>query len=657
MRRLIVILAALGVIAYVPTLWGGFIWDDEQFIQKNVFLTSWEYVDEIFKTNTIAGAGMVSNYYRPVTTLSFLVDRQIWGLVPFWFHWHNMLIHVGAGVMLFFLLRALGLGERAAFWVAAIFLVHPIQTEAVAHADTRGDALYALWLFAGLYLWTLSFRAFSHVGALRLPGSSPFGSAQGKHSARRAQPLDFARDRRGDTIALKSLATVSGVRMSKGWLMILSIFAYVMSFLSKEVGLAGAGLYGLVLVHQGIRGTRSTRGTKGIKSMEGIATPMAALSRKLEIKGIKSIMGTLLSFRAQLIGLLGIAIVAGGYIWLRLTVLNFANSLNFHGVQSIYTESLWVRLMTFGKVFWIYLGLLVWPHPLHMERTSDLFTSFNPWVAGVMGLFILMAVLGWVEFKKRGSLWIWLGSVWYGVMLVPISGIVPINGLLYEHWLYGPLTGFLLVIYGLFSFLRNYVTRTRMRYLTYGLVVLMSVYMVLTWRMNWIWGEPKRFYEYTLRYAETARLHNNLGMAYADEGRVGEAIWQYRRALELAPEFYPHIYHNLGNAYGVLGDVAEAEQFYRQAIELNPDFHLSYAQLINIYIGQEKYAEALSYAETLTRAYPGNIQFQLVYGQLLWKLERLEEAEAIFEKVLVMTNYAPEVERVVEGIKKVQEVQ
>ena len=110
-----------------------------------------------------------------------------------------------------------------------------------------------------------------------------------------------------------------------------------------------------------------------------------------------------------------------------------------------------------------------------------------------------------------------------------------------------------------------------------------------------MWGNTIRFYEYTLKHGEAVRLYNNLGMAYADVGRVVDAVSQYEKALEYGGGGggYPQVYHNLGNAYGQLGELDKARENFEKAIEVSPGFFHSYLPIVRIYLIQEDYEEAL----------------------------------------------------------------
>lgn len=168
--KLILILLAAVFFAYFSSLTNPFIWDDEQFITSNVYVQHFA-LDKIFTQSTTSGAGIVSNYYRPITTLSFAIDSKIWsfgstqdkGMNTFGFHLNNLMLHAGVGILLFFFLLELGIGQLWSFFIALIFLIHPVQTEAVSYINSRGDSLYALFLFASLFLF---FRAMSQKGIL-----------------------------------------------------------------------------------------------------------------------------------------------------------------------------------------------------------------------------------------------------------------------------------------------------------------------------------------------------------------------------------------------------------------------------------------------------------------------------------------------------------
>ena len=72
---------------------------------------------------------------------------------------------------------------------------------------------------------------------------------------------------------------------------------------------------------------------------------------------------------------------------------------------------------------------------------------------------------------------------------------------------------------------------------------------------------------------EHAEAHNNLGVAFKDEGKLDAAIACFRRAVELKPDFAV-VHQNLGNTLKLRDRYAEARAAYEQALRLNPDRNL-----------------------------------------------------------------------------------
>ena len=95
----------------------------------------------------------VSNWI-PLTTLSHMLDCQLFGLNAGGHHLVNVLFHAATAVLLFLVLRQItGSLWRSAF-VAAVFAVHPLRAESVAWVSERKDVLsgfffmLALWAYA-----------------------------------------------------------------------------------------------------------------------------------------------------------------------------------------------------------------------------------------------------------------------------------------------------------------------------------------------------------------------------------------------------------------------------------------------------------------------------------------------------------------------------
>src|SRR5207302_9586262 len=83
--------------------------------------------------------------WHPLTTISHMLDCQLFGLNPAGHHLTNVLLHTAAVLLLFSFLRAVtGTMWRSAF-VAAVFAIHPLRAESVAWVAERKDVLSALF--------------------------------------------------------------------------------------------------------------------------------------------------------------------------------------------------------------------------------------------------------------------------------------------------------------------------------------------------------------------------------------------------------------------------------------------------------------------------------------------------------------------------------
>jgi tetratricopeptide (TPR) repeat protein len=88
--------------------------------------------------------------WHPLTTISHMLDCQLFGLNAGGHHFTNVLLHTIAVVLLFLLLRQLtGTFWRSAF-VAAVFAVHPLRVESVAWIAERKDLLSAIFFMLTL---------------------------------------------------------------------------------------------------------------------------------------------------------------------------------------------------------------------------------------------------------------------------------------------------------------------------------------------------------------------------------------------------------------------------------------------------------------------------------------------------------------------------
>jgi tetratricopeptide (TPR) repeat protein len=92
--------------------------------------------------------------WHPITTLSHMLDCQLFGVNPGRHHFSSVVIHTLAAIALFFALDSLtGKIWRSAF-VAAVFAIHPLRAESVAWIAERKDVLSGLFFALALLAWS-----------------------------------------------------------------------------------------------------------------------------------------------------------------------------------------------------------------------------------------------------------------------------------------------------------------------------------------------------------------------------------------------------------------------------------------------------------------------------------------------------------------------
>src|SRR5437899_4576446 len=91
-----------------------------------------------------------SQNWHPLTTISHMLDCQLFGVNPGAHHLVNVFFHSAAAVFLFILLQqATGSRGRSAF-VAAVFAIHPLRVESVAWIAERKDVLSGVFFMLTL---------------------------------------------------------------------------------------------------------------------------------------------------------------------------------------------------------------------------------------------------------------------------------------------------------------------------------------------------------------------------------------------------------------------------------------------------------------------------------------------------------------------------
>jgi len=523
-------LVIVGAALYSTNLQNQFFWDDDDLIVNNPYIheLSWDHVGKMFTEDLQGGSGQPSNYYRPLLLLGFGINHAISGLDPTGYHVVSNGFHVASGVLVFLLIAAATRNRIAGFVAAMLFVIHPLQTEAVTYLSGRGDPLHLFFMLLSLGTFYLAERR--------------------------------------------------GVGWTT-WHRPLSLLLLALAILSQEKAIVYPFLLAVFWV--------------------------AFVARGGLLESVKQAAGKALPYFS----------VVFVYGVLRLTVLNFVNTLDFHTVPSLYSEQLYVRMFTFLHALLVYYRLMAVPVGLHMKRSVEIHLSFLD-VEVWFSLLLLVAIAVWMAIllsrhsrRAAGSVTdfrIWLFGVgWFFVTLGPVSGITPINALIYEHWLYvgliGPATIAGWYVARAYEALSRRDWKPAVAGLTIALVGYGSFLGVQTVRRNILWGKPLEFLEDILRYEpEDISVNNNLGSVYYDRGDLDRAEFHYGVAA-MGQQISPEPRYNLGIIHEDRGQIERAVEQYEQALAIDPDFHHAMEKLIGVYTRQRDLAGFMRWIEELKR--------------------------------------------------------
>ena len=494
LRPHLLVLLGLGLwtlISYAPALRGPFFFDDEHFILRNEMVHSLDRIADIYSSAVTQGASIKGNFYRPNQQLAFALLYHWFGTttsLPY--HLLQILLHVIAGCSLYLLFLRLGLGLLAAAFGAGVFLLHPIQTEAVAYISGLADPLTAA-----------------------------FG--------------------------LSALALVSrwvwSAALIPAWTSVLALVCLlVLALFTKEHAVVFGPMLVLMLVasafaHGRVPGRRQTW----------------------------TVAGTLL--------------LSGLWVILKFTVFQFGTGLGLTDASNAYTQSLALRLSTFVSILWDYAKMIVWPADLFYEKPYRAYDGLLEW-RGLFGLAVLILAVAFMTQVRRWPRMA-LSVGWLFATLLPFIGVVPLNAIFLEHWLYLPMVGVALGMallmqrgwYGAPSQAQAKIQRWTIVLFSFGLLFAASL---RTHARAAEWADVEAFYLGEIRYApEPGRIYNNLGMYYADQHLEAKAIHYYQLAADgPTGQLFAQPHHNLAVAYFNAGQGQKALAQLKESLRVDPKF-------------------------------------------------------------------------------------
>ncbi len=146
---------AVALLLYARTLPYEFVFDDHQRVEDNRALESVFPLSRFFSPQSQSSDKTLPRHtYRPVTTLSWALESAVFGKRPAVYRLGNIVLHGLNGALLGWIGVVLfGLAWPAALLASLLFLVHPLQSEAVAWISGRSDVLSLTLMLSAWVCW------------------------------------------------------------------------------------------------------------------------------------------------------------------------------------------------------------------------------------------------------------------------------------------------------------------------------------------------------------------------------------------------------------------------------------------------------------------------------------------------------------------------
>ncbi len=155
MPRVFLVLCVLGSLCYFNAVGNPFVHDDIVFILQNPKVHEFSGIGEVFDKSSFApqSIAVANSYYRPFLDIVYRLQYWFFGTAPAGYHLVNIVLHVANAFLIFVLFLWLSKRKILSAVVAIFFLVHPVQTEAVACISGISNLLFVFFLLSSFLFY------------------------------------------------------------------------------------------------------------------------------------------------------------------------------------------------------------------------------------------------------------------------------------------------------------------------------------------------------------------------------------------------------------------------------------------------------------------------------------------------------------------------
>jgi tetratricopeptide (TPR) repeat protein len=558
MRREIVIcfvLVALTVGVYWPVGHYPFVaYDDLDYVADNPHVKAgltWEGMCWVFSHLTISN-------WHPLTSLSHLLDCQVFGLDPGAHHLVNVALHAANTLLLFVVLNGMTAKRWRSASAAGLFALHPLHIESVAWVSERKDVLSGFF-----FLLTL---------------------------------LAYVR--------YVEKSKVQGPR-SKVWLGV-ALLLFVLGMMSKPM-LVSVPFVLLLLDYWPLRRTGELTGSADLLSAaKELGSPNPAAKSANHTSQITNRQFRVAGAFRLLLEKLPFFILSIAFCILTLLVqrsggaMKAAVSIPFSERAANAVVSYWVYL---GKTLWPMRLAVIYPHPSLQHR---FFEVWPVWQVGLLGLLLVAVTVACLVWRRQAS-WFMVGWLWFLGTLVPVIGLVQVGTqAMADRYTYLPLIGiFIAVVWAATELGAKVLQRSQCTVYASVAGLLLIACLIGTRHQLAFWRSTAALFKHTLAVTEDNPASRSLlAIGLESEGHIDEAIAQFTSVAAVDAQYQPHLAYLLGKQ----GRWQEATDHYQAAVKAAPKdsaLQLGLAEALQK-LGRDK--EAIECLETALQIDPESVQ-------------------------------------------------
>lgn len=298
------------------------------------------------------------------------------------------------------------------------------------------------------------------------------------------------------------------------------------------------------------------------------------------------------------------------------------------------------RVVLAGRVFWFYVGKLVWPLDVMFVYPRWV---VNPavwwqWLPAASALGLVAAL--WLGRKRlgRGPL---AGALLLGGLVFPAMGFFNVYAMRYsyvaDHFAYQAVAaGCALLVCGVASWLPAARPRLARTLAAVGLAVLPAL-AAGSFAHARSFADADTLWKSTIAdNPDCYMCHTNYGHSLYEQGRVAEAVEHFEAALRVKPDNVLALL-NLARAADEGGDLPKAAERLEQALAIEPGNAVVLLNLGTTYLRMDKVGEAVQYLEEALR-HPSDDDYLAhnSLGAALMRQNRVQEAIAHFRAAVAL---------------------